>query len=202
MNTAILLSLVLALIVTSFTIAIQPVRADKIVVRSGSQLASAIYGAADGTTIFVNSGTYEIEGLSLVISKSITLTGEDANTTIIRIHPALVRTGGYHLAHGGIEPDYAYDPAIKIQGSDAKISGLTLSSDEGNTKASGFRIQVENCRITTYMVVEGQYQNISQNTITQGIGCYGSYNNIEENNVIGCGIAVEGNGNKIHGNNK
>lgn len=105
------------------------------------------------------------------------------------------------MANGGIEPDYAYDPAIKIQGSDVKIFNLTLSSDEGGIKASGFRTQVKNCIITTYMNVEGRYQNISQNTITQGIGCYGSYNNIEENSFINCGIVADGNGNKIHGNN-
>lgn len=204
MNSVILLTLVLALIVVSFAIIIQPIRADShtISVRSSSQLVNAIFGASDGTTIFVNSGTYEIpEGQSLVITRAITLKGEDATNTIIKIHPAWVPTGGFHLSDGGIKPDYGYEPAIKIQGNDVKISGLTLSSDEGTIIAAGSRIQIKNCAIKTYLYANGRHQNISRNNITEGIGCYGSYNNIEENSIIGYGIVVAGNWNKIHRNN-
>jgi hypothetical protein len=204
MNNAILLTLVLALITASFTITIQPIKADShtISVTSSNQLVNAIYGAADGTTIFVNKGTYEIpEDQTLVITKAIALTGEDADNTIISIHPAWVPTGGYHLANGGIEPDYGYNPAIEIQGSDIEISGLTLSSDGGNILATGSRIQIRNCKIATYLLANGRHQNISQNTITEGIGCYGSFNNIAGNSIIGYGVIVSGDSNEIQGNN-
>jgi hypothetical protein len=203
MKTVMGLTLSLVLIAASFAITIHSVMAGPhtVNVRTSSQLVNALFSASDGTTVFVNSGTYEIEGQSLGITKAITLTGEDANNTIIRIHPALVPTGGFHLSNGGIKPDYAYEPAIKIQGSDVQISGLTLSSGEGSIIATGSRIQIKNCTIATYLFANGRYQNVSRNNITGGIGCYGSYNNIEENSIIGYGIVVAGNWNRIHGNN-
>lgn len=190
MNKSIVLILVLAFITASFTVTIHPIKADSRTfgVVNSNQLVNAIYGASDGDTIFVMKGTYEIqEGQTLVISKSISLVGEDPDNTIIKLHPAWEQQGWNYLV-----PVYDFNHPIEILASDVEISGLTISSDGGSILATGIRIQIRNSKIMTRLLVNGRYQNVSQNTIRGGIGCYGSYNTIAGNRIVGDGIVVGG----------
>jgi len=195
-NVAILLALI-------FIIAIgvpntQPTKAAsrKFTVTNVNQLMNAINDAADGDVIIIMNGTYETpQNQTLKITKSISLVGEDADNTIIKLHPAWAIQGW-----NSVWPDYGFNDALEIQASDVEISGLTISSDGGSIRATGSRIQIRNSKITSYLLASGRYQNISQNTITGGIGCYGSFNTIAENRIVGGGVEVPGFANMIYDN--
>lgn len=190
MNKSIFLLLVLAFLAASCIVTIKPIKADSrtITVTSSNQLINAIYSASDGDTILVKKGTYEIQKNQILeITKSISLIGEDTNNTIINLHPPWILQGW-----NSMWPMYGYDNPIKIQASDIEISGLTISSDGGSILATGSRIQIRNSKITTYLLANGRHQNVSQNTITGGIGCYGSFNTIAGNRIVGGGIIVGG----------
>ena len=54
-----------------------------------STIQAAINAASDGDTLFVKKGTYELPvNQTLVIYKTLSLMGEDAENTIINLHPA------------------------------------------------------------------------------------------------------------------
>ena len=88
-----LLLLVLVLS-TSTIVSVLPVKAEAktiIVPDDYPTVSSAVRNAKDGDTVFFRKGTYEgPENQTLVINKTISLIGEDAEDTIISLHPPLV----------------------------------------------------------------------------------------------------------------
>ena len=199
--------LVLVLIVASCLIMIQPAKADSrtITVIDTSELTNAINYAEDGDIVFVKKGTYDMpKNQTLVIGRSISLIGEDAQSTTIILHPPWVATGGFHLGSNGVESDYAYDNPIKIQASNVTVSGFTLECDVGRSiLTTGDRIQIVGNIFKTGLFVMGSHQNIAQNTFVHSdIQCYGSYNTIAGNMILGESIVsgASGSFNFICGN--
>jgi hypothetical protein len=116
-----------------------------------ASIKEAIDVASEGDTVFVKKGTYEFPvNQTLIINKTISFVGEDAESTIINLYPPWVPTGGYHLANGGVEPDYGYDKSIKVMAENVKISGFTIVSNP-----------------STSLFVAGQRTQITGNVITQ-----------------------------------
>jgi hypothetical protein len=92
-------------------------------------ITTALNYAADGDTIFVRNGTYEFaEGQTLVISKSISLIGEDTDSTILKLHPSWVQQG----LDGQGFPSYGYEYPIEIQADNVTISGFNITSEGYN----------------------------------------------------------------------
>ena len=202
MGKSAVLLLVLVFLTASSVIMPLPVKAvfKTIVVPDDyTTISSAIGNATDGDTILVRKGTYEEQ--TLVINKTLALIGEDANNTIINLHPPWIPTGGYTM-NG--QREYGYDNPIKIQTSDVKLSGFTIASDPvRNILTTATEIQIIGNVIKTGLFVFGSYQNITQNILAQtDIQCYGSYNTVAENSIVGGSIVVgvTGSSNVVYGN--
>jgi nitrous oxidase accessory protein len=197
MRKSAVLLLVLALLTTPCLSTLPPTNADSetiIVPDDYSTIAGAIGNAADGDTILVKKGIYEEQ--TLILNKTLSLIGEDANNTHINLHPPLVATG-YHWTG---EPIYAYANPIEIKASDVKISGFTITSEGGRIVTTGNRTQITGNMIKAGLKVEGGfYLTIAQNTM-YGIECYGVYCYIASNVFVAGGIDVAGSNNVIHGN--
>ena len=194
--------LLVIVFLTASCVLIIPINADSrtiIVPDDYSTIQGAINVANEGDTIFVKKGTYEEQ--TLVINKTISLIGEDANNTTINLHPPWIPTGGYTM-NG--QREYGYDNPIKIQASDVKLSGFTIASDPvRNILTTATKIQIIGNVITTGLFVYGSYQNITQNILAQtDIQCYGSYNTVAENSIVGGSIVVgvTGSSNVVYGN--
>jgi len=161
-------------------------------------IQEAIGNATAGDTILVKRGTYEEQ--TLVINKTISLIGEDANNTAINLHPPWIPTGGYTM---NAQPEYGYDNPIKIQASDVEISGFTINSNGGAISISGNRTQIIGNIIKTALNIDGgSHQSIAENTLTNGINSYGSYSSITSNKITESnqGIRVGGFSNMVYGN--
>ena len=112
-----------------------------------TRIQDAIDNASDGDTVFVYHGTYDEylpnpdQGV-VVIGKSITLIGEDTETTIIDVQPDI--------------PEI-YGIVIKSYTNNVKISGFTI---HGNYQIQSFGIltqtiggdnhSIENCRVGSF----------------------------------------------------
>jgi parallel beta-helix repeat protein len=122
-------------------------------------ITSALNDASPGDTIYVYSGTYSE---NLVIDKSIILTGENRQNTII--------TGS---ASGDI---------IKIISDNVRISGFTIKDSVGTDMKCLKLLEVNNCVISNNIIQNGN----------DGIFMSKSNNNIIKENTIenteGCGI--------------
>ena len=182
-----------------------------------------IDNASDGDTIYIPSGIYyEI----IVIYKSISLVGEDKNTTIIDggfsgtvvyISAEWVNISGFTIQDGvhGWAPPYC---GIRISSNYNTISGNIITNNEYGIFLIG------NNNIIVSNTIQGFYDGgdsgiyttgcnniISGNTITKfnrgGIGIYGDNNTISGNIITNNGIpnseggiSLEGNSNTITGN--
>ena len=156
-------------------------------------ISSAIGNATDGDTVFVKKGTYEEE--TLVINKTISLIGENANNTKINLHPPLITTTIF------TQTITYYASPIRIDANDVKLSGFTITSDGGWAWIPANRTQITGNIITIYLQVEGSHSTIAGNTFTQGVSCHGSYSKIFTNNLVGPrGIGV-GSFSVVYGNN-
>jgi len=88
MNRRVVFVLVLISITASGIITIQPIKVGSktiVVPDDYPTITAAIGNATDGDTIFVRSGIYEEK--TLEINKTVSLVGENANNTKIRLHP-------------------------------------------------------------------------------------------------------------------
>lgn len=145
-------------------------------------ISSAIDNATAGDTIFVKKGIYEgPEGQTLVIDKSISLIGEDANSTILNLHPAY--TEWWILT----QPYTSYSNAITIDANDFKLSGFTIST-QGSIAINGDRTQISGNNITTGISQTGSNCNITGNTIDGVIILEGSSNVLNQNSVSGIAL--------------
>ena len=172
-----------------------------------SKIQSAIDNASEGDTIFVydDSSPYNE---NIKIKKTITLKGEDRNTTVISA------VGGYHVVYikasyveltgftitNGTEP---YDQILIISSNYNKIYGNIVANGKFNgieISSSNYNI-IQNCIISNsknvgIMLYDSSYNNISNNKImsnNRGIDLYYStnntvYGNLIDNNYDGLGL--------------
>ena len=194
MNKSIASLLVLVFLTASCINATLPVHASSkmiIVPDDYPTVFSAIGNATAGDTIFVKKGTYEgTINQTLVIDKSISLIGEDANNTKIILHPPWVATGEFRPSGTSLEPVYAYANPIKISASNVTFSGFTITSNDGNFYVNGNNNQIRDNIITIGLTVGGSEQNIFQNILTESIQCVGSHADICKNSFEGSGVLV------------
>src|SRR4030042_1060493 len=200
MSRNIALLLVFVLTVSSI-VSVLPVKAEArtiVVPVDFGAIQAAINAANEGDTIFVKKGTYQEK--QLIISKAISLTGEDINHTQINLDPPLVEKRILTYIH------WDWDVAIKIN-AEVAISNLTIAALGNIISVNGTKIKItgNNLRTTNSYIgiigdgdeiqvignliassglqIQGSNQTIAQNTIPQGsIYCSGRYNKIIGNN--------------------
>jgi pectin methylesterase-like acyl-CoA thioesterase len=120
-----------------------------------STIQSAIDNASAGETIFVKKRTYNER--SLVINKTLTLVGEDANNTIIH------NVDNPWLNWNGEFPPPA-TTTIEVLSDNVTISNLTLRNASANIIAYGDHIQITNNTITSgYVHLEGNNNQLLDN---------------------------------------
>jgi nitrous oxidase accessory protein len=193
------LLLVLSFLIVSCVIAPSPADAGSrtiVVPDDYPNIADAIGNATAGDTILVKKGLYEEK--TLEISKTLSLVGEDANTTTISLHPP------YNVTWILTSPFFSYSDAITIDANDVRLSNLTMSIHPpgGYITATGDRIQIAGNNITTGpttgLSISGSYCNITENTSDGLIGLSGSSNAIGRNCFSE--ISVSGDSNTITNN--
>jgi len=155
------LLLVLVLLVGSSVHTTLPLRAEGktiIVPDDYPTVSSAVKNAIDGDTVFIKNGTYETINQTLVINKSITLQGENSETTTINLNPPLIPKALFSYTYMGS------DDALKIQANNVKITGLTLKTGGGTITIDGQSIEITNNNIDAGLFANGMYIKISNNT--------------------------------------
>ncbi len=221
MNKSIAIMLVLILTTLS-TITFLPVKAEAktiTVPEDYPSIQEAVNSATDGDTIYVKAGNYSCaKNQTLTIDKAITLTGENAQNTIINIDPPLVPMAIFTYQYMG------YSDAIKIRADNVKVSGLTISTSGGAISIDGDSIELRNNIINSALSITGNYvkatdnildtqgnsvtlsgshHTISNNTM-KGVGCRASYSTITQNVITGQAvdglIVIEGSSNTVYAN--
>jgi parallel beta-helix repeat protein len=115
----------------------------------------------------------------LIISRTISLIGEDAETTTLSLHPQWV-TQVFITT-----PLSYYAAPIKIEASNVKISSLTINSDGGEISANGDRTQMSKNILSVSVSLQGSNQSFTENTlIGASVTCRGAYASISKNNVL------------------
>jgi nitrous oxidase accessory protein NosD len=210
MNKSAVLLLVLVL-VTSGIVAFLPVKAEPrtiVVPNDYSTITAAIDSAINGDTIFVRKGTYEGPiNQTLVISKAISLRGEDIKSTRINLHPPWVSETIFTVTLS-----YYANP-ITIEADDVELSGFTITSDGGEIFATGNKTKIIGNVINTAGIgvslhgcvgvsLHGSNQTITENTlITASITCSGTYGTVNKNSVVNGSINCDGSYNSVFANN-
>ncbi len=195
-KTTLTILLVLTLVLVSFPTIKVDAQAKMIVVPDDYlTIQEAIDSASVGDIVFVKGGTYFNQ--SILVSKSISLVGEDPRTTIIQ--------GKSDVYFPSIENVIFFDS------DNVEISGLTVISANQvrGIFGSGNLAVIENNIIKSRNSIEirfiGNHSLISNNDITESgtISCSGNYNNITENYITNSnnyGIDISGSFNTISGN--
>jgi nitrous oxidase accessory protein NosD len=166
-----LLLLVLALLTAPCMIMFLPVQAEYrtiVVPDDYPTISSAIGNATAGDTIFVKKGTYEEQ--TLTINKTLSLTGEDAESTVINLHPP------YNETTILTQTFYDYSNALIIVANDVRVSNLTIVAKPGGyTSVIGDRIQITSNYIkadntaATDLFVRGSSCEVIGNALSGGI---------------------------------
>jgi len=176
-----------------------------------STITAALRYASSGDTVFVKKGTYAES--TLVISKPLSLVGEDANSTLINLHPPQVPQTIF------TQTLWVYSSPVKIEADGVKLAGFTITSDGGmmSAYADSARIEGNVIGMGVYavgdsnqivgntmgdIIVNGSNTVIVENNIAGSIEFTGSYNNVTANNITGNynGIILVGSFNTVDGN--
>lgn len=180
---------------------IKKARAETITVPDDySTIQDAINAAAEGDTIFVKKGTYQIPtNQTLTIHKPISLIGEDTENTIISLNP------GYNVTYVLTTPFFDLANAIIVDANDVKLSGFTISiaSPGGYISVTGDRIEIIGNNLktggsTTGLRVSGSHCNITDNISDVRFQVHGSFNYVVQNYFFG--IFLDGDSNTISNN--
>jgi len=141
-------------------------------------IQAAVDNASAGDTVFVKNGTYYCGlGNEIVINKSLSLIGEDANTTIIN---GQYETFQYHLGGpGGLS-------TVSIDASNVLITGFTITNCENaiainqysnSYTVSGIHI-IGNNLIGNFVGIRDADNSLDNNLLVSG-------NNIANNSLVG-----------------
>lgn len=151
-------------------------------------LVAAIENAGDGDTIFVRKGTYRgPTNQTVVVDRSVSIVGESPESTIINLHPPLVRMYFFDYQYMG------YLDSIKVEVDNVELSNLTISSEHrrnlsgmgGTVSLSGDNIQISNNKFNTNIKGTGNGIEIRGN-IVKAINLNG-LDNIVLRNTLGGG---------------
>jgi parallel beta-helix repeat protein len=173
----------------------------------------AVEATSEGDTIFVKKGTYEgpIKE-TLIINRTISIIGEERNSTILNLYPPLVNVTIF------TQTFQMHDRSIIVESNNFMLSEITINTPGGGISLTGDRIQINDCNITTGLSLNGSYstieetifkgslglngsnQTITQNTIKGRIDSTGSNNAITDNKISNGGIHSSGSHSFIVGN--
>ncbi len=179
-------------------------------------ITDAVGNATNGDTILVRSGIYNEQ--SLKTNKTISLIGEGAHSTIVKLTPPIVNftVMGQYIGTG-------YDAAIDFRADNIVVSGFTINC-YGAIMISGDHVILMGNTINNYeknwVHVNGNYATISNNTLNvvtdvqcsysgvsanTGTGIitvsnWGSYNSVFYNNMSSIGGATLSSSNLYYGN--
>jgi nitrous oxidase accessory protein len=180
MSKTLALALVLVFLTASTIITFLPAKAENktiVVPDDYPTIAEAIGNATNGDTILVRSGTYKEH--SLVITKSLTLVGENAETTIIKdIDPSTPLFSSNMM----VGPT-----AITISANNVTISGFTINNASPDIGGGGVGTLIIGNKLPDGIALSrGTYQTIAQNTVGT-IHSEAAYTLIFNNKVSGSG---------------
>ena len=155
-------------------------------------ISSAIGNATAGDTILVKKGTYEGPiNQTLVIDKTLSLIGEDANKTKINLHPLYTVKWILTQSFSG-----AAD-AITILANDVILSNFTIVTNGGSISATANGTKILGNKILgsgaiTGISIDGYYNNITGNIIENynSIRVEGSFNVIARNSAKNLSLNV------------
>jgi nitrous oxidase accessory protein len=215
------LAFLIFLVVALCNITTLPVRADSktIIVPDDYQtISEAINNVANGDSIYIKRGIYTAPiNSTLLITKSISLSGEGAESTKIMLTPSSIQKNLFNLLY------MEYDSAIKIDAAGVRISNIEIDGVGGDFAINDRGAQIVNVVTNLTVVARGDSTQIINSTlmdmdlsgsgllikenILNGTGefflsCVGSYNIIDSNHISGegGGISVRGTQNIIQSN--
>lgn len=184
MRKSIVLLLVLVFLTVSCYITLLPANATSktvIVPDDYPTIADAVGNATAGDTIFFKEGTYEGPiNQTVRIDKPLTLIGQSAESTILKLHPYYTET--WICTQSFINAD----DAIIISANDVKIVNLTLRFIS-DIRVNGDRVQITGNDIRSGstargLIIAGSECNITNNTVLGRINLNSSSNFISHNN--------------------
>jgi|GEM_PF-648629 len=141
-------------------------------------ITAAIGNATDGDIIIVRKGTYEEK--TLEINKTLSLIGEDAESTKINLDPPTFQVIGENIFTREPEISTLWNNSISIDADSVTISGFAIVTPGGDVSIKGDRTQIVGNNIKTAVVASGSYSKIERNILT-GLLVSGSYSNIAKN---------------------
>ncbi|MGD6810926.1 MAG: right-handed parallel beta-helix repeat-containing protein [Candidatus Bathyarchaeia archaeon] len=169
-------------------------------------IAEAVDNAADGDLVFVKSGVYH-ESM-LVVNKSISLIGEEANNTIVYFNPPVLNVTVFSV------PFQMTDNSIKVNADNVTLTNFTFYCPDaissiaglgGIASFTGNKIELVNNSFSTGLNLAVSCSTIADNIIQGGkFTLIGSNNTLRENTIIASqspSVSVEGSYNIIVGNN-
>jgi nitrous oxidase accessory protein len=188
MRKSIALLLVLVFLTASCIIAPLPVKAGSrtiVVPDDYPTISSAVGNATAGDMIFVKKGIYEGPiNQTLVINKTLSLIGEDANNTKINLHPLYTVKWILTQSFSG-----AAD-AITIRANDVTLSNFTIVTNGGSISATANGTKILGNKILgsgaiTGISIDGYYNTITGNIIENynSLSVKGSFNVIARNSA-------------------
>jgi hypothetical protein len=141
-------------------------------------ITAALINAAEGDIIFVKKGTYEGPlNQTLVITKTVSLIGEDANSTILNLHPPLVKMQFlYTFEYMG------YLEAIKVEANSFKLANLTIAGDSDGISVTGDTAEITH-NVIGGLSIFGNGTCLSGNIISKAISSTGDNTRITGNTM-------------------
>jgi nitrous oxidase accessory protein len=185
-----------------------------------STILAAIQSASDGDTIFIKSGNYTE---SVDVNKSVSLTGEERNTTIITapsggvfsgLTPIRVFANNVRISNLTINNHNVLGFGISIIGNGTQIVGNTVYSQTAIFTRAPFTTILEN-NLSGYFVssqIAASHCNITNNVLSSNgnaVDLEGSSNIVSRNriaghptnyDIVGYGVLINGNSNSVSGN--